>query len=172
MILAARPPSEDHALIVVLTITEGQVIISVMGSDERKFTIIDHTADIGLRVRGETLERLFENAAEAMLKIMVDVKDVSPMETIPIRLDGRDLEDLLVRWLGEVLYWFEGEQKVTVRARIVSLTYGHLEAILDTIPYSPEDHQVFCEIKAVTYHQISIIRKHHDLWEANVIFDV
>jgi SHS2 domain-containing protein len=143
-----------------------------MGFDGQKFTIIDHTADLGITVRGETLERLFENAAEAMLKIMVNAHALPPMETVPIHLDGRDLEDLMVRWLGEILYWLEGEKKVTVHARIVSLSPGHLEASIDTIPYSPDDHEILCEIKAVTYHQIGISRKHDDLWEANVIFDV
>jgi SHS2 domain-containing protein len=143
-----------------------------MGFDGQKFTLIDHTADLGLRVRGETLERLFENAADAMLKVMLNAHALPPMETTPIHLDGRDLEDLMVRWLGEILYLFEGEKKVMVHARIVSLSPRHLEASIDTIPYSPDDHEILCEIKAVTYHQIGIARKHDDLWEASVIFDV
>jgi len=143
-----------------------------MGFDGQKFTTIDHTADLGLRVRGETLERLFENAAEAMLKVMVNAHPLPPMKTIPLRLDGRDLEDLMVRWLGEILYLLEGEKKVTVHARVVSLSPRHLEASIDTVPYSPDDHEILREIKAVTYHQIGISRKHDDFWEASVIFDV
>jgi SHS2 domain-containing protein len=143
-----------------------------MGSDEQNYTIIDHTADLGLRIRGETLERLFENAAQAMLNVMGKVQALQPTETVPIRLDGRDLEDLLVRWLGEVLYLFQGEKKVTVHAQILSLSPEHLEANLDTIPYVPDKHEILCEIKAVTYHQVEISRKDDDLWEANVIFDI
>jgi SHS2 domain-containing protein len=143
-----------------------------MGSDEQNYTIIDHTADLGLRIRGETLERLFENAAQAMLNVMGKVQALQPTETVPIRLDGRDLEDLLVRWLGEVLYLFQGEKKVTVHAQILSLSPEHLEANLDTIPYVPEKHEILCEIKAVTYHQVEISRNDDGLWEANVIFDI
>ena len=143
-----------------------------MGSDELNFTIIDHTADLGLRIRGETLEALFENAAQAMLQLMVKAQILQPTDSVAVHLDGRDLEDLLVRWLGEVLYWFEGEKKVTVHARILSLLPEHLEATLDTIPYDPDNHEILSEIKAVTYHQIEISRKNDNLWEANVIFDL
>jgi len=143
-----------------------------MGSDERYFTIIDHTADLGLRIRGETLERLFENAAQAMLNVMVKAPALQPTETVSVGLDGRDLEDRLVRWLGEVLYWFQGGKKLMVHAHVLSLSPGHLEAKLDTIPYDPDKHEILCEIKAVTYHQIEIIQKNNKLWEASVIFDV
>jgi len=144
----------------------------IMGFDEQNFTIIDHTADLGLRVRGETLEFLFENSAQAMLNVMVKAQALQPTETVPIRLDGRDLEDLLVRWLGEVLYWFQGEKKVTIHARILSLSPKHLEANLHTVPYDPAQHEILCEIKAVTYHQVKINHGPDDVWEAKIIFDV
>jgi len=143
-----------------------------MSFDEQDFTIIDHTADLGLKIRGETLERLFENAAKAMLKIMVKTQAPWPTESVHIQLEGRDLEDLLVRWLGEILYCFEGEKRVAVNIHIVSLSPEHLEAILDTIPYDPGNHEILCEIKGVTYHQIEVSRKDDRLWEAKVIFDV
>ena len=142
-----------------------------MGSDERHFTIIEHTADLGFRVRGETLKRLFENAAEAMIQTMIQAPNLQSAETVPILLHGADPEDLLVRWLGEVLYWFEGEKQVTVRTRVLSISSGHLEATLHTIPYDPAQHEILCEIKAVTYHQVKIVQK-ADAWEATVIFDV
>jgi SHS2 domain-containing protein len=143
-----------------------------MDSHERNFTIIEHTADLGLRVRGKTLERLFENAAEAMINVMVKAPALQSTETVPVRLEGRDPEDLLVRWLAEVLYWFEGEKQVTVHAHVISLSPGHLEANLDTVPFDPDTHEILCEIKAVTYHQVQIARTHDDVWEGNVIFDV
>ncbi len=143
-----------------------------MRSDELNYTIVDHTADFGLRIRGETLERLFENAAQAMLNVMIKTLAKQPSQTVPVRLDGRDREDLLVRWLGEILYWFQGEKTVTTHARIFSLSPEHLEASLHTVPYDPAQHEILCEIKAVTYHQVKIDQRPDNVWEANVIFDV
>ena len=41
------------------------------GLEERPpFEILEHTADIGLRAHGESMEALFENAAAGMLEIL------------------------------------------------------------------------------------------------------
>ncbi len=136
------------------------------------FSIIDHTADMGLKVRGETLEKLFENAAGSMIRLVVKVPDAHPSETAEVHVSGSDLEDLLVRWLGEILYFFEGEKKIATNVRITSISPQHLDATLQIIPYDPDLHELLSEIKAVTYHQIRVSRKDDRLWEAQVIFDL
>lgn len=143
-----------------------------MNSNKPHYSIIDHTADLGLRVCGETLEQLFEAAAGTMIRIMVKAQWQTPTERVRIQIAGRDLEDLLVRWLSEILYYFEGEKKIAVSTKIVSLSPQHLEAILKMIPYEPHRHEILSEIKGVTYHQIEVSQKHDMSWEAKVIFDL
>ncbi len=138
---------------------------------EPKYSVLEHTADLGLRVRGETLEQLFVHAAEAVLHCMIKVQPFEPVTTIPVGLDGRDWEDLLVRWLSEILYRIQGEKRVTVRARISSISPHRLEGMLETIPYDPAHQEILCDIKAVTYHQIAVLEQ-HGVWEATVILDV
>ncbi len=77
----------------------------------------------------------------------------------------------MVRWLGEILYLFEGDNLVVISTDIHALTPLRLEATLRTIPFDPLNHEILCEIKAVTYHQIQVIPK-GNLWEARVIFDL
>jgi SHS2 domain-containing protein len=144
---------------------------SAVDAREPKYSVLEHTADLGLRVRGETLEQLFVHAAEAMLHCMIRVEPFEPVKTVPVGLDGRDWEDLLVRWLGEILYWFQGEKRVTIRARISSLSSRRLEGMLDTISYDPTHQEILCDIKAVTYHQIAVLEQ-NGVWEATVILDV
>jgi protein archease len=136
------------------------------------FNSIDHTADLGLEVRGETLGRLFENAAESMIQLAVKVPRKRSTETVEIHLSASDLEDLLVRWLGEILYFLEGEKKIAIHSRITSISPQHLDATLQIIPYDPDLHELLSEIKAVTYHQIRVAQKQDRLWEARVIFDL
>jgi SHS2 domain-containing protein len=88
-----------------------------------------------------------------------------------ISVSGGDLADLMVRWLGEILYLFEGDDLVVTSISIDSLTPSQLEATLETVPYDPEIHEILNEIKAVTYHQIEVSNK-GDIWEARVIFDL
>ncbi len=88
-----------------------------------------------------------------------------------ISISGEDLADLMVRWLGEILYLFDGENLVVTSIHMETVSSSRLEAILETVPFDPSVHETHSEIKAVTYHQIQVTDKGNQ-WEASVIFDV
>ena len=74
------------------------------------YETIDHTADIGIRTSGRTLDEAFGNAAFAMFDILSDIRLVGKMESRDIWLEANDLEQLLVDWLSELLYMSEVER--------------------------------------------------------------
>ena len=135
------------------------------------FSILDHTADLYIVVRGKNLKDLFKGAAESMMQIMVKGNPAGEINTIKLAISGSDLADLMVRWLGEILYLFEGEKALVTDLTIDSISPIHLDATLKTISFDPGLHEVLCEIKAVTYHQIKVVEK-DDRWEARIIFDL
>ena len=142
-----------------------------MASNQPDFSIIVHTADLGIIVRGNSLEDLFEAAAKSMIRIMVKSEFSETVQNSRLCVDGEDLDDLMVRWLGEILYLFEGENKLITDVLIDSISPSHLEATLDMVPFNPNIHEILCEIKAVTYHQIQVVKKDRR-WEARIIFDL
>ena len=142
-----------------------------MDFTESDFIVLDHTADLGIMVRGADIKDLFERAALAMMKIMVSSKSAEKSRNHKLSLDGEDLAELMVHWLGEILYLFHGEKKVVTRLEIDSISLSHLDATLETVSFSTDLHEVLCEIKAVTFHQIEVAEK-GDQWEAKVIFDL
>ncbi|MGD9074802.1 MAG: archease, partial [Desulfobacteraceae bacterium] len=91
--------------------------------------------------------------------------------SMKISVSGEDLADLMVRWLGEILYLFAGENLVVTSIRMGSVSSSALEATLETAPFEPEIHETLREIKAVTYHQIEVTEMPNG-WETKVIFDV
>jgi len=135
------------------------------------FIVLDHTADLGIIVHGVDIKNLFEQAAHAMMKIMVSSKSAEKSNNLKISLDGEDLAELMVHWLGEILYLFHGEKKVVTRLQIDSISLSNLDATLETVSFNNNLHEVLCEIKAVTFHQIEVAEK-DDQWEAKVIFDL
>jgi SHS2 domain-containing protein len=92
-------------------------------------------------------------------------------DTVKISLIGNDLPDLMVRWLTEILYLFEGEHLVTTDIIIDSLSSATIDATLTALPFDPLRYDILREIKAVTYHQIAVTQK-EGLWKARVIFDL
>ena len=137
------------------------------------YTLLDHTADLGIKIRGTDPINLFENAGRALIHLILKVKPPGKTTPLKLSLSGDDLADLMVRWLGEILYLFEGEHLVVTSINIGALSPSppSLEAALDTIPFDPQMHEILMEIKAVTYHQIEVVDK-GDMWESSVIFDL
>ena len=144
---------------------------NAMNTKAPDYTLLDHTADLRIMVRGTDLKDLFENAAKALVHLMV--RGETPAKTAPMRISvsGEDLADLMVRWLGEILYLFEGENLVVTSIHVDSVSSSHLDAKLETLPFNPAAHEILSEIKAVTYHQIEVAEK-GNRWEAKVIFDM
>ena len=142
-----------------------------MNSNTALFTFLDHTADMGIRVTGKNLKDLLENAARSMIQIMIKGGPGGKTATVQLSVSGEDYADLMVRWLGEILYLFEGDSKIVINTEISSIRKFHLNATLQVAPFNPEQHEILTEIKAVTYHQIEVARK-KGLWHAKVIFDL
>jgi SHS2 domain-containing protein len=143
------------------------------------YTLINHTADLGIKIHGSDLKNLFETAGSALVHLMVRGEHHGKTTSMKISISGEDLADLMVRWLGELLYLFDGENLVVTSIRMDTVSSIHmetvsssrLEAILETVPFDPSVHETHSEIKAVTYHQIQVTDKGNQ-WEASVIFDV
>ena len=135
------------------------------------YKILDHTADLGMIVKGKDLPTLFKNAGTALLDIIVSGNSHESSKSINLNITGMDLPDLMVRWLGEILYVFEGEGFIASSTKIHSVSTNNLEATLFTVAFDPEAHKILTEIKAVTYHGIEVAEK-AGIWEARVIFDL
>jgi SHS2 domain-containing protein len=142
-------------------------------SSEHYYRLIDHTADLGMEIFGADPEALFANAARALFAVLVSDGPAAGAErqTRAIDLEGADWADLMVNWLRELLYLWNGEQQVPCRIAIHSLTEHHLRATVGTGDFIPGRHGIDHEIKAVTYHQIQV-GPEGDGWRARVIFDV
>ena len=135
------------------------------------YELIDHTADIGVRVNGGSLPELFEHAAFAMFDIMLDISGVQPAVEREFACRSDSIEDLLVEWLGNVLYVFDTERIVFSRFRVERLDGQFLSARASGEHFDPGRHDLKTMIKAVTYHNLCV-RQLSDGYEASVIFDI
>ena len=78
------------------------ILISyMMGTN--KFEYFDVTADIGLRVWGNTIDELFENAAIAVTSLMINPTKLERTITKEIFIEGNDISSLLINWITELL---------------------------------------------------------------------
>ncbi|MDP2600014.1 MAG: archease [Deltaproteobacteria bacterium] len=132
---------------------------------------ISHTADIGFKVWGNTLEELFSNAARAMTDCMVQIDDGIPTQTIFVQLKADSLEELLVQWLSEVLYHFETDGLLGLGFTVAQCQMKDFKATIHGIPWDPEKQPLKTQIKAVTFHEMKVEKK-KDRYEVQVIVAV
>ncbi|MFP4036497.1 MAG: archease [Desulfobacteraceae bacterium] len=137
------------------------------------YTLIDHTADLGMRVYGDTQEQLFENAALALIDLLVTGVGPSDRGSKPIRIsaEGDDPADLMVRWLGEILYLFQGETLILTSIKVQPLETRLVQGRAEAVQFDPQRHDILNDIKAVTYHR-AVVTQREGRWEAQIIFDV
>ena len=137
----------------------------------RRFEVLDHTADIGLLVYGEDLETLFENAGEGFFHLITDLRKVRRKVERQVEIRQKDLERLMVDWLGELLYLHDVENLLFKGFKVESIGEGQLKARVKGEPFQEGIHIIKTEVKAVTYHQIQV-RKEDGGWRAQIIFDL
>jgi len=137
----------------------------------KRYETFDHTADIGVRVFGRTVEEVFANAAYALFDQMTDLRKVGDGAVQEIFVEGADREDLLIRWLGELLFLCQGRGYLFKEFSILHLNSNSLRAVARGEIFDSSRHHFKTEIKAVTYHQVEV-KEMDGKWEGRVIFDV
>ena len=136
-----------------------------------RYRLFDHTADLGVEVYGKTANELFANAAFAVFDILTNLSRVNLTVERKVVVDGDGWEDLLVNYLREILYMYNGEGLLLKEFSVVDIAPRHLESTVLGEPFDPARHTINTEIKAVTYHQAAV-REAPQEWTARVILDV
>lgn len=151
-------------------------------SSLEKYRLIDHTSDIGIEVFGENLPQLFSNAGYALFDIITDLSLVNSKVSKSVIVTGRDIEEIMVNWLGELLYIFETESIIFKEFEIIEINtsgkksseeveWFKLIAEIKGEEYDCRIHIINRAVKAITYHQLKIIKDDVG-WNARVILDV
>ena len=123
------------------------------------FELLEHTADVGIRARGATLEEVFEHATEAR-----------PIEVVPVEVAAPDPGGLLVDWLNEVLWLREVSQAALAGVRVERVGDGTASGSVDVAPGGPDPDGTF--VKAVTYHRLRVEPGPGGGWLVEVYLDV
>ena len=138
----------------------------------KPYEYLEHTADMGLLVRGKNLPELLKNAAQGLLETMAVVDTIDETASIEIHLTAEAVEELFVRWLDELIFRHETEEIFFKRADIHRCSETEMSATVYGEPVNFDKHEVYTEIKSVTYHQLEVLQKTDGSWHAQVIFDL
>lgn len=120
------------------------------------FTILEHPADLGIEARGSSLSVAYQNAAIALMSIILDLSMISPDETREVTIYSNDRDQLLVKWLSEILYLYDGQRFAAKEFHINTFSPTFLQATVRGEKFSESKHRTNIDVKAVTYHQLVV----------------
>lgn len=138
---------------------------------EAGYRILEHPADLGLESWGETLSDVFRQSVLALVSVIVDPSLVGREKSRPVSLEATDPDQLLVRLLSEVLFCIDAERFIAAQLVLDEMKGTALKGSLIGEDLDPAKHVFRLDVKAITYHQLSIT-EHHGLVRARVFVDI
>ena len=139
----------------------------------KPYEIIEHTADVGIKANGASIEEVFENAARGMFDIIGGKLqlETGTEKKIEIRKKAETPEELLVGWLSELLYIFNKEEILFDDFKILELDNNSIISESSGKKIDLACTPLQTEIKAVTFHELKIERDKEG-FSCKIIFDV
>lgn len=147
-----------------------------MSAEEERDGIeyLDHTADVGIRARGHTVESAFRAAASGLFSLMVDVERVEPTTRHKVSCRAETLAELLVEWMSDLL----------AQKDVTGLVFGRFEVGIEREAFAwrlrgtawgenldASRHAPRIEVKGISYLGLRV-EQEGDEWVAECVLDV
>lgn len=140
--------------------------------NQKKYRITKHQSELAVKVVGASQADLFANSAYTLFDVMVaDLDKVDCKEHIPLEVEGTDRDDLMVNWMRELLYLYQGSGYVLKEFQIREVKDTIVKAEVAGEKIDPDRHEIKQEIGAIAFHK-SRMDKTGNQWTAQVIFEV
>ncbi len=140
------------------------------------YRYVEHDADLGIEVTGESLDEIWDLGARALMGGMTDPATIRPIERVPVRVEAADLTTAWVETLSELLFRFDvdGLLLVAVERPQFSEDGGGVTVTATACGerYDPARHPSEGGIKAVTHHGAELRRDGPQRWLGRVLLDL
>jgi SHS2 domain-containing protein len=140
--------------------------------NQKNYRITKHQSELAVRVAGNSQADLFANSALTLFDVMVtDVQKIECKESIPLEVEGTDRDDLMVNWVRELLYLYQGSGYLLKEFLIREVKDTLVKADVRGEKIDPDRHEIQQEIAAVASHK-SRMQKTGNQWTAHLIFEI
>lgn len=139
--------------------------------NQKKYRLMTRHSELAVKVVGNSQADLFANSAFALFDVMTDVEKIEIKERLPLEVEGVDRDDLMVNWMRELLYLYQGSGYLLREFQVREVKDTLVKADVCGEKIDPDRHEIKKEVAAVAYHQ-SRMEKTGNQWTAQLIFEV
>jgi SHS2 domain-containing protein len=139
----------------------------------KKYKILPHTADGKFQAYGQTMEEAFANAALATASLMWDWSRIEKRVKLSVKVHGKDLEQLLSKFLGEIIYLLETKKFLLSMASEIKIRKKEEKYFLNSFFVGDklsDQYEIYGNVKAITYNEMKIEK--HDHVTVQVVVDM
>jgi SHS2 domain-containing protein len=136
------------------------------------FDELDHSADVGVLVRGMTADEALARLVLAFAHVVTGGGQLTAMTEIVVKTGPGDLAAVAVDVLRELLYRFDRDGYVPASCEVRCFDESEgAEVVIGVTPYDPVAHEEGIDVKSITWHEARFEREGDD-WLAQVVLDV
>jgi SHS2 domain-containing protein len=139
--------------------------------NQKRYRLTTRQSELAVRVAGDSQAHLFANSAFALFDVMTDVDKVDIKERMSLEVEGTDRDDLMVNWMRELLYLYQGSGYLLKEFNIREAKDTLVKAEVCGEKIDPDRHEIRKEINGIAYHQ-SRMQKTGDQWTAQLTFEI
>ena len=137
----------------------------------KRYRVTPHHSELAVKVFGSSQVELFQNSGWALFDVTTDIEKIETKDCVPLEVEGTDRDDLLVNWVRELLYLYQGSGYLLKEFRISELGDKLVKAEACGEKIDPDRHEIKKEIVAIAYDK-SRMMKTGEQWTAQLIFEV
>lgn len=132
----------------------------------KKYQILEHPADLKIKIWGNTLEDFFQNILAAIFS--ATGPEITDQEAkIKIEIKAQDLENLVFDFLTEVIYQMDINDAVFLKINFSEINETKIVAEIT----GRKIKKLATEIKGITWHDFEVKRGTDGL-RATLLFDI
>jgi len=133
-----------------------------------RYKIINHTADTGIEVEGKDLKEVFFESYKGLYKI-AGVEKGKKERKDKVKIVADTYEELLIKFLNELIFYTYGKGEYCNVKKIEIKKDRRFKLEVEIEKYKIKKFEK--EVKAATYHNISIKNK-NGTFTTRIIFDL
>ncbi|HEU4502039.1 MAG TPA: archease [Nitrospira sp.] len=131
-------------------------------------------ADIAFEAEGDSAEEVFVGATRALLEVLANPMTIADSWKRQVLKTEGTLDDLLIEWLSEIVYWKDAagvvfrDAPLTLRCENSGWT---IKATLIGAPVDGGRQELRNDVKGITKHRYRMERN-GSMWKVTVVVDV
>ncbi|HEX2387383.1 MAG TPA: archease [Candidatus Binatia bacterium] len=140
-------------------------------ADPKKYKTFSRSSELAVKISGDSQAELFANSGFALFDIMTQMDKVQDNEHLTLEVEGADRDDLMVNWMRELLYLYQGSSFLLKEVVVQEVKDTYIRGEVQGEKFDPDRHEMKREISAVSPQQ-GRMEKTGSQWTAQVILEL